>query len=238
MHDTLWQKFMPGDRIIYLGNYIGYGSDPCGTIDELLIFRRAVLSIPGVLAKDLVYLRGAQEEIWQKLLLLHFSPNPVELLLWMLSRGLSSTLASYGICHHEGIIAAQEGVMPLTRWTSSIREAIRSHPGHETFGTQLKRAAFISEESDAPILFVNSGINPELSLEEQGDNFWWSDNDFNKIIEPYGQFNKVIRGFDPKHRGMNINCVTATIDGGCGFGGPLVCAGFNNNSEIFEFLEA
>ena len=50
-------------------------------------------------------------------------------------------------------------------------------------------------------------------------------------------FQKVVRGFDPDHKGMNINCVTATIDGGCGFGGQLVCAGFNPEGSIFELLE-
>jgi serine/threonine protein phosphatase 1 len=51
----------PGDRIIYLGNYSGYGPSPVKTLEELLTFRRMVLSIPGMLCKDIVYLRGAQE---------------------------------------------------------------------------------------------------------------------------------------------------------------------------------
>jgi serine/threonine protein phosphatase 1 len=238
IHDELVKHVCPGDRIVYLGNYIGYGASPRQTIDELLTFRRLILSMPGMLASDIVYLRGGQEEMWQKLLQIQFAPNPAEILLWVLGKGLSSTLESYGINPHEGLKAAQEGVMSLTRWTAALRIAIRKNPGHEIFGTQLKRAAFVPEKYDCPVLFVNAGINPKRPLVEQGDSFWWAGNNFNSISVPYAPFQKVIRGYDPAHGGMNINCVTATIDGGCGFGGALVCAGFDNGGELFEMIEA
>lgn len=238
LHDNLLGRIRPGDRIVYHGNYIGYGNAPCETIDELLTFRRLVLSIPGMIAEDLVYLRGEQEEMWQKLLQLQFAPNPADVLLWMLGKGLSSTLASYKISPHDGIIAAQEGVMALTRWTAKIREAMRRRPGHDMFTTQLRRAAFTAGQYGFPMLFVNAGIDPDHALDRQGDNFWWSRRDFNTIELPYEPFKKVIRGFDPKHQGLRINCVTATIDGGCGFGGALVCAGFDPEGNVLEILEA
>ncbi len=238
LHDALYEVLRPGDRIVYHGNYLGYGEKPRETIDEILTFRRLVLSIPGMKAEDIVYLRGGQEEMWQKLLQIQFAPNPSDVLLWMMSKGLSTTMKSYGASPHQGIIAAQEGVMSLTRWTNRLREAIKKTPGHEIFSTQLKRAAFTDKKSAYPMLFVNAGLNPARDLEEQGDNFWWSKDDFNSIHLPYDPFQKVVRGFDPMHRGMNLNCVTATIDGGCGFGGALVCAGFNQDGNIFEVLEA
>jgi serine/threonine protein phosphatase 1 len=37
---------------------------------------------------------------------------------------------------------------------------------------------------------------------------------------------------------MHLNCITATIDGGCGFGGNLVCAGFSGNGAYLNILEA
>lgn len=238
LHDDLYESLNPGDRIIYHGNYLGYGNQPRETIDELLTFRRLVLSIPGMKAEDIIYLRGGQEEMWQKLLQIHFAPNPSDVLLWMMSKGLGSTMEAYGVSPHDGIIAAQQGVMSLTRWTRKIRESINRMPGHEIFSTQLKQAAYTNKNAPYPMLFVHSGLNPACDLEEQGDNFWWCKEDFNTIHLPYEPFQKVVRGFDPLHRGINLNCVTATIDGGCGFGGSLVCAGFNNEGNIFEVLEA
>jgi len=237
LHDTLLTRIRPGDRIVYHGNYMGHGPAPCETVDELLTFRRLVLSLPGMIPEDIVYLRGGQEEMWEKLMQLQFAPNPPAILLWMLGKGLSSTLASYNLSPHDGIIAAQEGVMALTRWTAKIRDAVRRRPGHDIFATSLRRAAYTANQYGFPMLFVNAGIDPGHALDKQGDNFWWSNRDFNSIELPYEPFGKVIRGFDPKHRGLRINCVTATIDGGCGFGGSLVCAGFDPEGNILEIFE-
>ncbi len=238
IHDTLLERIGPGDRIVYHGNYTGYGESPIETIDEILTFRRLVLSIPGMMTGDLIYLRGAQEEMWQKLLQLQFAPDPTGVLLWMLGNGMSPTLQAYGISPHDGIAAAREGVMSLTRWTSHIREAVRKKPGHEVFGTHLRRAAYTLENVDHPLLFVHAGIDPDRLLCDQGDSFWWAGQNFNEIRVPYAPFSKVVRGYDPGHKGVNINCVTATIDGGCGFGGSLVCAGFDPEGQVFEWLEA
>jgi len=237
LHDALIERLRPGDRVVYLGNYLGYGPAPIETIDELLTFRRLALARPGMLASDIIYLRGGQEEMWEKLQQLQFAPNPTDVLLWMLGKGLSSTLSAYQISPHDGIIAAQEGVMSLTKWTGKIRNAIRCHPGHDLFTTQLRRAAFTSD-TPCPLLFVHAGIDPARSLEDQGDAFWWAPRDFNTIDSPYNPYLKVIRGYDPAHRGPNLNCVTATIDGGCGFGGNLVCAGFTEDGALFDILEA
>ena len=81
------QRFDDDDRIVYLGNYLGRGSAVAATIDELLDFRRRVLARPRGFACDIVYLRGAQEEMWQKLLQLQFARNPGEVLAWMVRRG-------------------------------------------------------------------------------------------------------------------------------------------------------
>ena len=238
LHDELFKRINPGDRVIYHGNYIGYGPNPCETVDELLTFRRQLLAIPGMMPQDLVYLRGGQEEMWQKLTQIQFAPNPSDVLLWMLSHGLSNTLYAYGLSPHDGITAAQEGVMSLTRWTNKVRESVKQHAGHEIFSNHWRRAAYTAQESAFPMLFVHAGLDPAKTLDHQGDNLWWSGKNFNDIRLPYNPFQKVIRGFDPKHHGMHLNCVTATIDGGCGFGGSLVCAGFDENGEIFEMLEA
>lgn len=238
VHDALYERLRPGDRLVYLGNYMGHGRDTVGTIDEILTFRRLALARPGAIPQDFIYLRGAQEELWEKLLQLHFAPHPANVLRWMLDNGLNATLCSYGISPHEGLAAANEGVMALTRWTTRIRELTRRRPGHEIFTMQLRRAAYTDQSTEYPLLFVHAGLRPEKPLAEQGDSFWWAGSKFSSLVLPYEPFKKVIRGFDPAHGGLHINCVTATIDGGCGFDGNLVCAGFDANGNIFDMIEA
>lgn len=238
IHDAIWAKFKTGDKVVYTGNYTGYGDKAVETINEILTFRRMILSRRSVVPSDIVYLRGAQEEMIQKLLQLQFSPNPSDILLWMLGNGVKPTLQSYGICPHEGIEACRKGVMGLTKWTDQVRKAIQSRPGHEIFTAQFVHAAHTDQDSHYPMLFVNAGLDVRKPLPEQGDNFWWSNARFENIHEPYGRFGKVVRGYDPAHKGIYMNCVTATIDGGCGFGGELVCTQFDSAGQAQEMFQA
>lgn len=238
VHDLLYQRFCPGDRIVYLGNYFGFGPEPIETIDEILTFRRAVLARPGVTAEDFVYLRGGQEEMWQKLMQIQFAQDPAAALSWLLDHGMAAPLEAYGINPLEGLAATRKGMLPLTRWTARIREAVRSHAGHDIFAAHWRRAAHTDEQGQTPLLFVHAGLNPSRALQDQGDAFWWEARHFEKIKTPYRGFHKIIRGFDPDHRGLRIDPVTATIDGGCGFGGKLVCAGFEGNGSLFDLLES
>ncbi len=237
LHDAIYAQIRPGDRIVYTGNYTGYGLNARESLDEILTFRRMVLARPGMIPGDLVYLRGQQEEILQKLLQLQFAPNPTDVYLWMLGNGLSHTLASYGLSHHDGIEACRAGVMGITKWTTQIRQAIRNNPGHEALYTHLTRAAHTREYGPHPILFVHAGLNVKKPLAEQGDHLWWSQNDFLSISEPYAPFQKVIRGYDPAHKGVQFNCVTASIDGGCGFGGTLIGTLFTENGDVEDLIE-
>lgn len=237
IHDALFERFTPGDRLVYLGNYTGYGMQSRETVDELLVFRRLLLAQPGMQASDITYLRGAQEELWQKLTQLHFAPNPIDTLLWIMGSGMGNTMQSYDISAHDGIMAAREGTLSLTKWTSKVREALRVHAGHDCFMTHSKRAAYTSYDGRTPILFVNSGLDPQRSLDQQEDNLWWAGETFSDMTEKYDPFEKVIRGFDPNHKGVHLNCVTATLDGGCGFGGSLVAASMCPEGNMMEMLE-
>ncbi len=238
LHDQLIGHIRPGDRIVYLGNYTGQGSGAISTIDEILTFRRMVLAMPGMMPQDFSYLRGQQEQMWYKLLELHFSPNPVELLIWMLGNGMRETLENYGFSPHDGIDYAKESVVALARWISKIQDAVRHQPGHMAFHMQLRRAAFTQNQSQHPLLFVHAGIDPRSPLQSQGEALWWPSFPFNNITEAYSPFQRVVRGFDPHHKGVHINCVTATIDGGCGYDGQLIAAGFNPDGEVTELFEA
>jgi serine/threonine protein phosphatase 1 len=238
LHDHILQHIRPGDRIVYHGNYTGFSGDSAACITEILTFRRMVLALPGMMPSDIQYLRGRQELIWEKLFQLHYAPNPSDVLLWMLGNGLSDTLYSYGLSPHDGVEACKAGTMGITKWTSLIRKAIRAHPGHDIFMRQLKRAAFTDLNTQAPMLFVHAGLNPSESLYEQGDHFWWACDDFQNMEQAYRPFEKVIRGYDPEHKGSELNCISATIDDACGFGGYLISVGFDQDAQVTCILEA
>ncbi len=236
LHDTIFPHISVGDRIVYTGNYMGYGQNTVAVIDELLAFRRAVLAKRGMIPDDIIYLRGGQEEMWQKLLQLQFAPDPTKALVWMLGNGLNNTLHAYGMCPHDGIEACRQGIVGLSQWTTKIKTSFKNNPGHETFATQLVRAAFMPTTSAYPMLFVNAGIDAEKPLSNQGDNFWWAHKKFDHIETSYAPFEKVIRGYDPDHNGVSYNCIKATIDGGCGFGGDLICAVFSDQGDVLDTL--
>ncbi len=238
LHDHILKHVKPGDRIIYHGNYTGYGDHSVACIDELLTFRRMVLAMPGMVCTDLVYLRGQQEIIWDKLLQLQFAPDPTNVLLWMLGNGLSNTLYDYGLSPHDGIEACKSGIMGITRWTNIIRKALRARAGHEIFFNQLKRMAYTDKDAPYPMLFVHAGLMPCHALHDQGDHIWWASDEFKSIETAYKPFDKVVRGFDPDHSGLHLNCITATVDDGCGFGGKLISVGFEPDGDVTEILEA
>ena len=100
LHERLFGRLAPGDRLIYLGNYLGYGPAIIETVDEILSFRRKFLARPPFTdADEHILLRGSQEEMWQRILQLQFAVDPVEVVTWMAERGLASTLAAYAsIC--------------------------------------------------------------------------------------------------------------------------------------------
>ncbi len=237
LHDTIFPHIQVGDRVIYTGNYMGYGESSVGVIDEMLSFRRAVLAKRGMIPSDLIYLRGGQEEMWQKLLQLQFAPDPTKALVWMLGNGLKNTLYAYGLCPHDGIEACRQGIVGISQWTTKIRTLFKNNSGHEAFTTHLVRAAFMPETSDYPMLFVHAGIDCDKPLTNQGDNFWWGHDKFNHIEKSYDPFQKVVRGYDPTHNGIQYNGVKATIDGGCGFGGTLVCAVFDDQGNVIDNLQ-
>jgi hypothetical protein len=141
LHAYIEPLFESGDRIVYLGGYLGRGPEVAGTVDELIAFRRHVIARPGLFAYDIVYLRGQQEEMWQKLLQLQFAPNPKEVLPWMLQHGVGATITAYGGDPAQGIIHCREGAMAITRWTNSLRAAMQAKPGHAALMSGTRRAA-------------------------------------------------------------------------------------------------
>lgn len=235
LHVALAERFRPGDRLVYLGNILGMGPSVRQTMDELLAFRRWMLAIPGTFAYDIAYLRGAQEEMWQKLLQLQFAPNPREVLAWMLTQGVGATLAAYGGDPQQAAASARDGAVSITRWSSALRNAMQAAPGHFQLMAVLRRAAYTD---DNRLLFVAAGLDPERPLSEQSDSFWWGGSNFARLDHAYGGFSRVIRGYDRAHGGIQTGAFTVTIDGGCGFGGRLVGACLTLDGDIDDLIEA
>ncbi len=235
LHDTILERFRVRDRMVFLGNLVGRGTAIRETVDEALRFRRVLMSLPGVLADDIVFLRGQQEEMWQKLLQLQFAPEPLSVLNWMASQGVSETLAAYGGRLDEGRAAARDGAVQVTRWTNSLREGMRRFDGHTSFFAALKRAAF----TDPPgVVLVSAGLDATQPLQAQGDRFWWGGGAFDDGLAGYGGHRRIVRGFDPQGGGLQITEAIATLDGNAGRSGTLLAGLFDPAGEVLDVLEA
>lgn len=244
IHEEIARNFKPGDRLVYFGNYTGgdaadgTGHSAVQTIDDLLTFRKYLLAQDGMQCGDIIYLRGVQEELWQKLLQLQFARDPAGVFEWMLAHGIAQTLCDYGGDIGEARRVCREGILSLTKWTNMLRQSLRRHPGHGEFTTALRRAAFTT--SDTPLLFVHAGIDPEKPLAQQQDSFWWKGKKFNDIHTAYDPFSYVIRGYDPDAQGVKINGVTMTLDGATADTNslPITCGLLSGQGELLDLMTA
>jgi len=235
VHDALDARFAHGDRLVYLGNYLGVGARIAATVDELLDYRRHLLCRPGMEPGDIVYLRGAQEEMWHKLLQLQFAPNPGEVLDWMLLQGVGATLAAYGGAAEEARGRIRQGALALTKWTSALRQAMQDHDGHDELMSALRRYAVTA---DRGLLFVHAGIDPTRPLTEQRDTLWWGGGDLPALAAPYAGFRLVVSGYDRSRQGARIGPHGACLDAGCGFDGPLVAACFLLDGTLADRIDS
>lgn len=235
LHGDLAKLIAPGDCFVYLGNLIGHGPAVFETLQEVLLFRRAMLARPGADCAEIAFVRGSQEEMWHRLLQIQFAVNPAEVLTWMFDHGVEASVRAYGSTAKEGLDAAGKGAVALTEWTGRLRRAMRAADGHNALMSSLRRAAFTEGRS---VLLVSAGVDVSRPLSEQFDSFWWGTTPFHSITEPFCGFSRVVRGFDVHHRGIDIGETTASLDGGCGFGGPLNAACFGPSGDICETVAA
>lgn len=234
VHARLANHFQPGDALIYCGNIMGRGPDVGDCIDEVLNFRRLVILQEGANVDDVIFLRGCQEEMLYKMRHLPFAREPREVLEWMASQGAESTLKAYGTSLVEGIEAAKQGMSAISGWTNKLKAKMHKLDGHEQYMDALKRAAYTS---DKKLLFINANVVPDMPLDAQTDAFWWGTQEFRELDHPYGGFERTIRGFDHRQGGFHMAKHQLCIDGGCGFGGKLVCVCFENNGALVERIE-
>ncbi len=232
LHAMIEDRFERGDRVIYLGDVLGPGPDVIGAVDEILRFRRWVLARPPFThPEDVVVLRGSQEEMWRNLLQIQFAAAAGETLRWMEKRGIGVTVKAYGGRLEEGIAATRDGPTALTQWTSRLRGGMRAMPGHGQFHAMLKRAAITA---DGGMLLVNAGIDPKRALADQQDRFWWDAGGPDRMTGPHPEAALLVRGADPKRRGITREAYWIGLDGGSGEGGPLNALCLSGDGEILD----
>lgn len=200
--NALMPLWRPGDRLVVLGNMLGAAGNTPRTLDLILLLRRRLLARPGAEVEDFVFLRGAQEEIWHKALQLQFALAPLDVLDWMLSRGLAAIIEAYGHSIAEGRIASRNGSLAIARWTAGLRDRQAARPGHGDLLNVLSRAAL---SADGRLLFTASGIDPGRPLDSQADAFWWSTQTDSALDDALGkagdggwpEIARVVRGAGP-----------------------------------------
>ena len=223
------------DRLVFTGNLLGRNDNKVNeskkVIDTALKLRSVFMSNKAFDIGDIVFLRGCYEELLDKSRELHMSPNPLELVDWMYSRGLDKLLESYNISssllHH----AAREGAAALSRASVDINLAINNNPGHINYMNSLKRLAFNEEKT---LLFVSAGIARNKTLDQQSEELWWGGG-FGNLDEPYNNTLRMVRGYDPKGGGIASGKYCITLDGG---EEQIFAALISRDGQLLETIQA
>jgi len=238
LHDHLATRFNVGDRLIYLGNYLGVGGyDNEDVVDELLAFRAALLAKPGMEPSDIVHLRGPAEEAWQRLLRLQFAPVPSQALEQLLKSGIEPYLRLYGITLTDTKAMSRADSVTITRWTNQLRVAQRLASGHEPLVCSMRRAAVTRPNANGQrLLFVPAGFDSLRSLEDQGDSLWFGQAPFRATKNSAATYARIVRGFDFERGGIQTEGANVTLDDGCGFGGTLACGCFDMYGHLLEIV--
>ena len=231
------ENFSKGDKLIFLGNIIGYGEKSNETLSSVIKFRKKLMSKFQLNHEDIIFLRGAQEEMFLKLTQLHTAPNPGDIVNWMFEHGVDKTIQSYGFVKKEIIEISTCGTLLISKWTTKLNNVIKSFPGHIDYFSNLKHAAFSENKK---ILFVNRGVDISRPLSAQNDCFWWGYQNFSKLSKPYNTFVKIVRGYEPL---LNDNFESSNKIVCSLYKGPLsenkVIAGvFDELGEILDLFES
>ena len=231
-------KFELGDKLVFLGNVIGFGDKSREIINEVLQLRFKLMAKYKLKNTDIVFLRGAQEEMFSKLLQLHIAPNPIEILDWIFSHGVDQTIISYNFDPDEFKKTVTQGTIKINKLTTKLNIAISSNPGHKEFFSNLKHAAYTDTKE---VLFVNRGVDISRPLSAQNDCFWWGYQNFSQINKPYFSFKRIVRGYHSNHYNDIESSKTKVL---CTlFKQPLsdkkILAGiFKKNGNIIELFES
>ncbi len=190
------KNFHSNDKLVFLGNVIGLGEYSKETLSSVIDLRFKLMSKFKLKPESVIFLRGAQEEMFSKLLQLQLAPNPSEIVDWMFEHGVNKTINSYGFSENEVKNIASSGTLKISKWTKNLTKVLQENPGHSQYLLNLKHAAYSYTKK---ILFVNRGVDITRPLSAQNDCFWWGFQNFSKIKEPYKTFLRIVRGYESQH---------------------------------------
>jgi len=236
--DHILKYFSNGDRVVFLGNIIGLGENSKDTISSVVNMRNNLLSNFSLKPEDIVFLRGAQEEMFLKLLQLQTAPNPHDIVQWMFEHGVDKTAKSYGFDKDEIIEISTQGTLSISRWTAKLNKIIAHFPGHNEYFLNLQHAAFSDTKK---ILFVNRGVDISRPLSAQSDCFWWGYQNFSKLNKPYKTFIKIVRGYESSLGNSLENFKNKIV---CSLYKPpltndkIIAGLFNDSGEILDLFES
>ena len=230
-------NFEANDKLIFLGNIIGLGNNSKETLSSVIDLRFNLMSKFKLKPESIVFLRGAQEEMFSKLLQLQLAPNPSEIIEWMFDHGVNAIIKSYGFSDIEVKNIAATGTINISKWTKSLNKILHDNAGHTEYFLNLKHAAYSSTKK---ILFVNRGVDITRPLSAQNDCFWWGFQNFSSIDRPYKTFTRIVRGYESQHLNQQEilkNNIVCTL-----FKQPLsnksvLCGIFTENGEILDLFE-
>ena len=188
----LLENFEKGDYLVFLGNIIGLGEESKKTLSSVIDLRNQLMAKFYLDSNKIIFLRGAQEEMFLKLLQLQTAPNPYDIIHWMFEHGVDSTIKSYGFNKDEIINISTQGPLAISKWTSKLNQALSFEPGHKQYFANLKHAAFGDSKK---ILFLNRGVDVSRPLSAQNDCFWWGYQNFSDLDKPYNTFVRIVRGY-------------------------------------------
>ena len=235
--EFILKNFEKNDKLVFLGNIIGLGNNSKETLSSVINLRFSLMSKFKLKPESIIFLRGAQEEMFSKLLQLQLAPNPGEIIEWMFDHGVNETIKSYGFSENELKNIASSGTINISKWTTNLNRALHNNPGHMEYFLNLKHAAYSYTKK---ILFVNRGVDITRPLSAQNDCFWWGFQNFSKLQQPYKTFLRIVRGYESEHLEqfeITKDNVVCTL-----FKQPLsnksiLCGIFRENGEILDLFE-
>ena len=129
----LLEKFKKNDSLVFLGNIIGLEKESKKTLNSVLDLRNNLMSKFCLDPEKIIFLRGAQEEMFLKLMQLQTAPNPEDIVSWMFDHGVGSTLESYGFIKDELKKISSQGTLSISKWTSRLNYELSKNRGHKEF---------------------------------------------------------------------------------------------------------
>lgn len=234
----LLNNFNKDDYLIFLGNVIGLGKDSKKTLSSVIDLRNKLMAKHLIKPKKIIFLRGAQEEMFLKLLQLQTAPNPKDIISWMFEHGVDKTIESYGFGKEEIINISTQGTLAISKWTKKLNTVVSEELGHKEYFANLKHFAYTTSKK---ILFLNRGVDISRPLSAQNDCFWWGYQDFSSLEKPYGSFNRIVRGYKSSKMDSLASSKQEIV---CSLfqqplSNPKIIAGiFNENADILDLFES